>query len=132
MDKVSKKIRSKTMSAIRSCDTKMELKFRGALFKRGVRYRKNVGNLPGKPDVSIKSKKIAIFLDSCFWHCCPQHFRHPQSNLEYWANKFSRNKLKDKRVNGQYKKMGWKVIRFWEHEVDKDLGNCIKKVIDNL
>ena len=120
------------MSAIRSRDTKMELKFRKALFKRGVRYRKNVGNLPGKPDLAIKSKKLAIFLDSCFWHCCPQHFRHPKSNLEYWTSKFIRNKQKDKKVNREYKKMGWKILRFWEHEINKNLDSCVEKVINNL
>lgn len=128
VDKVSKEVRSRTMSAIRSNDTKMEVKFRKALFAEGIRFRKNVSGLTGKPDVAIKSKKIAVFLDSCFWHRCPRHFRRPQSNLDYWIPKIDRNTKRDKMINARYKKMGWKVFRFWEHEVEKSLEKCVGKV----
>lgn len=127
MDKVSKEMRSRIMSAIRSKDTKMEIAFRKALFKKGVRFRKHVSGLIGKPDIAVKSKRVAIFLDSCFWHRCPRHFRKPTSNKRYWNNKIARNIERDEEINKHYNSAGWKVIRFWEHDTERNLTRAVKK-----
>ena len=89
MDKVSKEIRSRNMSHIKSKDTSLEIIVRKELFKRGFRYRKNVKDLPGKPDIVLKKYNTAIFVNGCFWH---HHYNckfavYPKTNKEYWRNK---------------------------------------------
>ncbi len=106
------------MSAIRSKDTKIEISFRKMLWKNGFRYRKNSPNYFGKPDVVLKKYKTVIFLDSCFWHGCNKHFSPPASRKNYWVPKIKRNKERDKEVNRHYKKLGWKVFRIWEHDLE--------------
>lgn len=126
-DIVSKKKRSEIMSAIRSENTKIEISFRKALWQKGFRYRKNSPKYFGKPDIVFKKYKTVIFLDSCFWHGCKKHCRIPATRKKYWENKIERNKQRDKVVGKYYKKNGWNVLRFWEHEILKNLN----KVINN-
>lgn len=128
MDKVSKAIRSKTMSSIRSKDTTIELEIRKRLYKGGFRYRKNVSNMPGKPDIVFLGKKLVIFCDSCFWHGCTKHFRPPKSNQSYWLPKIKRNVERDKRIVKEYRKQGWAVLRFWEHEIQNHPNKVIRKI----
>jgi DNA mismatch endonuclease (patch repair protein) len=130
MDTVSKKKRSEIMSAIRSKDTKLEIGFRKALWKAGLRYRKNPKNYFGKPDVVFKKNKTVIFIDSCFWHGCKKHYRIPATRKEYWKNKIERNKQRDKEVSGFYKKAGWKIIRVWEHELKRGKMEIVYKIIN--
>jgi len=120
-DVVSKKKRSEIMSAVRSKDTKIEIAFRKALWKQGFRYRKNSAKYFGKPDLVLKKYKTAIFIDSCFWHGCKKHCRIPATNKKYWTDKINRNKERDKEVNKFYKKTGWKIIRIWEHDLQKNI-----------
>ena len=116
-DTVSLKKRSEIMSKIRSKDSKIEVAFRKALWKEGFRYRKNVKSYFGKPDLVLKKYKTVIFIDSCFWHGCKKHCRIPATNKEYWVNKIERNRKRDREVSKYYKKIGWKVIRIWEHDL---------------
>lgn len=132
MDKVSKKMRSEIMSKIRSKDSVMEITLRKELHKLGLRYRKNVHDLKGKPDIVFAKKKVAIFLDSCFWHGCRWHCRLPNTNRTYWVAKIERNKARDNNINKLYKKNGWTVLRIWEHEVNKNFERPIAKIIDFL
>lgn len=136
MDNLTKEQRQKNMRAIQCKDTKIEVLVCKALWNNGIRYRKNVKNLPGKPDIAIKKYKIVIFLDSCFWHKCPLHFKRPKSNLEYWDKKIARNVERDKEVNNFYIDNGWHILRIWEHQLKnkheieqtfKDIINFIKK-----
>lgn len=127
-DTISAQRRSEVMRAVRSNDTKIEVLFRKKLWAKGKRYRKNCRNVIGKPDIAFPGKKIAIFIDSCFWHGCPYHCRMPNSNKSYWIEKIKRNKERDKKVTRQLKKSGWKVLRFWEHSIQRDLSGCLKKV----
>ncbi len=130
MDVFSKKKRSEIMSKIRSKDTKIEIIFRKTLWKKGFRYSKNSDKYFGKPDLVLLKYKAVIFLDSCFWHNCPKHGYLPKSNLKYWRKKIKRNKERDKEVSKHYKKMGWKIIRIWEHEFrKKDAETIIDKLI---
>lgn len=121
------------MSKIGSKDTKIEILFRKALWKKGFRYRKNSSKHFGKPDIVLPKYKTVIFIDSCFWHSCPKHGYLPKSNLGYWRKKFERNKERDCEVKKYYKKIDWKLFRVWEHNIKKDpskpLNAILKKIV---
>ncbi len=119
MDTVSKKKRSEIMSRIRSRDSKIEVSFRKWLWAQGFRYRKNSEKYFGKPDIVLPKYKTVIFIDSCFWHGCKQHCRLPSTRRKFWKDKIERNKQRDKEVNRHYRKIEWKVIRVWEHDLKK-------------
>lgn len=119
-DSMSKEQRSKTMGAIRA-QSKLENIFSKSLWRRGLRYRKNVRKLKGTPDIVLQKYKIVIFVDSCFWHGCPLHFKRPKSNQEFWDKKIARNKERDKEIDEYYIEKGWNVKHIWEHEIRTDL-----------
>lgn len=128
-DNVSPEVRTRTMRAVKSNDSKMEVKFRSALWRSGLRFYKNVKNLPGKPDIVFPKKKVVVFLDSCFWHGCPKHLRMPKSGVDYWQPKIARNKNRDIEVNNIYLEMNWRVLRFWEHELKEGFDERVQDVI---
>ena len=130
-DRITKEQRSLVMSAIRA-KSKLENIVSRALWKQGVRFRKNVKSLFGTPDIAIKKYKIVIFVDSCFWHFCPEHGNIPKTNIEFWENKLIRNRQRDCEVNEYYKSKGWKVIRIWEHEISNDLDNVIFNLVKEI
>ena len=123
MDRVSKEQRSLVMSTVRAKGTKLEDRFCAALRGEGMRgFRRNVESLPGRPDVVFRAARVAIFLDSCFWHGCPRHLRMPASNLDYWTQKIRRNKARDKAAARLLRADGWTVVRVWEHRL-RDEGS---------
>jgi len=126
------KKRSKIMSKIKGKDTKPEIQFRKKLWEKGIRYRINNKKLLGKPDIIIKKYKIVIFIDGIFWHGYKWEERKPKikSNREYWIPKIERNIQRDKENNKKLSDEGWQVIRFWEHEIKKDLETCIDRLIN--
>jgi DNA mismatch endonuclease (patch repair protein) len=128
MDTVSTKKRSETMRAIKSRNTSLEKNFRKILRDAGYKFKNNVASLTGKPDIVFPKQKVAIFLDSCFWHGCKRHCRMPIANRVYWRKKIENNKKRDKKINAIYKKMGWEILRFWEHEIKK----CPNKTINHI
>jgi len=133
MDKISSDKRSDNMRKIKSKHTKPELVVRKMLYSDGFRYRINVKNLPGTPDIVFIKKKIAIFINGCFWHChdnCPK-FRYPKSNLDYWIKKLDYNVERDKLAYEKLKNMGWKVIVIWECEL-KDINALKQKLYGEL
>lgn len=113
--------RSYNMSRIRGKDTKPEILLRKALWKEGFRYTLKNKDIAGKPDMAFRKKKIVIFVDGCFWHRCPRHFVKPKSNADFWEKKIQSNIDRDRRINRDLKKEGWRVIRVWEHDL-KRLG----------
>lgn len=115
MDRMSAIKRSKIMAAIRSKNTKPELALRKALWLKGYRYRIHYGE--EKIDISFPKKKIAIFVDGCFWHACPIHSHYPKTNKNYWSAKLKRNVERDKAKAAKLSSDGWIVIRVWEHEL---------------
>ncbi len=125
------KKRSKIMSKIRGKNTKPEMLFRKALWAKGVRYRVDNRKLPGRPDVSIKKYKLAIFIDGEFWHGYNWEERKPKlkSNREFWIPKIERNLQRDREVNLQLEDLGFTVFRFWESEIKKNLDTCINDVM---
>lgn len=128
---ITKKQRSSNMSHIRSKDTKPEIRLRKALWKQGIRYRKNFSVLPGKPDIAITKCKLAVFVDGEFWH--GYDWANNKNNIhthrEYWIPKIEKNMERDKRVDKELKKMGWKVIRFWSKEVLKNTEYCTEMIL---
>lgn len=128
MDTVDAAKRSEIMSRIRSKDTKPELRLRRALWAAGLRYRKNVVGLPGKPDVVFRKARVCVFMDGCFWHGCPECYRPPKSNGAFWRAKVEGNRARDVRQTEALGKAGWTVLRFWEHEVSRSLDVCVKEV----
>lgn len=125
------KKRSKIMARIRGKNTKPELLFRKALWKRGIRYRVDSKKLPGKPDVSIQKYKLAIFIDGEFWHGYnwPERKKSIKSNRGFWIPKIERNMQRDSEVNHQLMEMGFTVFRFWEKEIRSQLDKCINDVL---
>jgi DNA mismatch endonuclease (patch repair protein) len=128
-DTVTKKERSEIMRAIKSKDSTIEQQVRKELSKLGIRYRKNVSYLKGKPDVVLNNAKKLIFIDSCFWHGCKKHGKIPKVRKKYWEEKIKANKKRDRQINLYYKNSNWKVVRIWEHEIKKDLDKTIKKIL---
>lgn len=108
------------MSKVRNKDSKIEIAVRKILWKNGIRYRKNSTKYFGKPDAVSKKYKTVFFVDSCFFHGCKKHCKLPTSNVKLWKNKIEGNVLRDKTVNKYYKKIGWDVVRVWEHDVVSD------------
>ena len=115
------------MSRIRQRDSKIELALRSALWRTGIRYRKHV-RIYGTPDLVISSACILVFVDSCFWHGCRFHCRRPKSNVDFWEAKIARNRKRDLKVTRYYRRRGWIVLRFWEHQLSEDLESCVERV----
>lgn len=129
VDRFSSEARSRVMSRIKQRDTAPEMALRRALWAAGLRYRLKLNRqLPGKPDLVFAGVKVAIFVDGCFWHGCPQHGRLPKSHEAYWAPKLARNLRRDAEVNAALEVMGWKVVRLWEHQIRADLAGCVARV----
>jgi DNA mismatch endonuclease (patch repair protein) len=132
MDNLTKEQRRKNMQNIRSTNTNPERVVMKELRRLNIYFAKNVSSIMGRPDIVFRRKKIAIFIDSDFWHCHPKRFIMPKSNKKYWEEKISRNKIRDKEVNKQLKRDGWKVIRLWEFDVKKNLRKCMNKILKAL
>ncbi|MFU0833943.1 MAG: Type II nicking enzyme V-HpaIIP [Oscillospiraceae bacterium] len=114
------------MKQVKNKDSKIELMLRKELWKRGIRYRKNVKNITGKPDIAFIGKKIAVFVDSEFWHGFNwEERKHDfKSHQEFWIPKIERNIERDKEVTKLLEDAGWIVIRFWGNEIKKNVARC--------
>lgn len=126
--------RSQVMSRVRGKDTKPEMAVRRALWAAGYRYRLHAKDLPGRPDIVFRSRKIAIFVHGCFWHGhegCPGH-RIPKSRSEWWEAKIERNRARDTEVREVLEGMRWTVIELWECKVMASLSDhgCLLGIID--
>lgn len=126
MDTVDAATRSRIMSRIRGRDTKPELQLRSLVFAAGLRFRANRKSVPGTPDLSNASRKLAVFVDGCFWHGCPRHYKEPKSRPEYWRTKIQRNKQRKDEVLVQL--ADWKVVEIWECELRENPALAAKKV----
>lgn len=122
--------RSRTMSKIRAKNTKPELLLRKELWKRGFRYRTSDKTLPGKPDISNKSRKVAVFVDGEFWHGYNWEVKKDaiKSNRAFWIPKIERNMQRDEEINALLERSGYKILRFWDFEVKKNLEDCVKAI----
>jgi DNA mismatch endonuclease, patch repair protein len=129
VDRITKEKRSKIMSAIRSKDTTPEIMLRKALWAIGLRFR--IQYCKEKIDIAFPSKKLAIFVDGCFWHGCPIHSHLPKSNKSYWLPKLQRNIERAKAKDERLREEGWTILHFWEHEL-ADIGKIASMIREQL
>lgn len=127
MDTLTRRQRSYCMAQIKRRDTTAEKLFRKYLWSKGIRGYRTKSKIAGKPDLYFAQKRLAVFIDGCFWHKCPKCFIKPKSNLSYWIPKIRSNVLRDKRNAEILKKNKIAIIRFWEHEVKDNLEKCYNK-----
>jgi len=125
--------RSRNMQANRRTDTKPEIRLRSALHALGLRFRKDfrvtAGEVKVKPDIVFTRRKVAVFVDGCFWHGCPDHGRTPSVNGWYWSPKLQRNRDRDERVTEALRADDWQVLRFWEHEALDDVVTTVADTV---
>ena len=136
VDKHTPEQRRKNMQAVKNKDSQIELLLRKELWSRGIRYRKNVNKIFGKPDIAFIRKKVAVFCDSEFWHGYNWEERKKdfKSHQEFWIPKIERNIERDSEVTKRLESEGWTVIRFWGKEIQKNTARCadiIEKVVDS-
>ena len=127
MDRLTPEQRRKCMQANRGSNTSPELRLRKALHALGYRYVLN-SKLFGKPDLVFVSRRVALFVDGCFWHGCPEHSVLPATNREKWVRKLAANARRDREVEATLVADGWKVVRVWEHDVRRDLVRTVRQI----
>lgn len=111
-------------------DTKPEMKVRSALHRRGLRFRvhaRPLADLRRTADVVFRPARVAVFVDGCFWHGCPEHGTQPSSNRAYWSPKIARNRERDRETDALLRDAGWFPVRVWEHE---DVGDAVERIAD--
>ena len=119
------------MGRIRGSNTGPENVLRSALWKRGLRYRVNARTPVGRPDVVVARRKLAVFIDGCFWHGCPDHYVRPRSRAEFWSEKLVENVERDIRQVAHLEELGWRVVRIWEHEVYETLTVVVDRILSD-
>lgn len=136
MDRHTPEQRHKNMQAIKNKDSEIEILLRRELWRRGLRYRKNVKTVFGHPDIAFMGKKVAIFCDSEFWHGYDWEHRKNdiKSRRDFWIPKIERNMQRDVEVTGTLEATGWIVLRFWGKEIKTDVSKCadiIETIVKN-
>ncbi|QSQ13897.1 very short patch repair endonuclease [Myxococcus landrumensis] len=124
--------RSEQMSRIRSRDTSPERILRSALWRAGLRFRLHARTPHGRPDVVFPGPRVAVFIDGCFWHGCPEHYVRPRTRNNFWSSKLRGNVERDRRQTLLLEETGWRVFRFWEHEIfesREELVECIRQAL---
>ncbi|MFN5168818.1 MAG: very short patch repair endonuclease [Cyclobacteriaceae bacterium] len=130
MDKLTVEQRKKNMQSVKSTGSKIEVKLSKALYAKGYRYRKNDKSVFGKPDITFKGLKVAIFVDSEFWHGKNWKVRKNdhKTNKDFWLNKIEGNIARDRLVNRTLKRQGWTVLRFWGKQIVENIDLCITEI----
>ena len=115
------------MSRQRTSGTGPELAIRRELHRRGLRFRVNVNDLPGRPDIVFTRARIVVQVDGCFWHGCPNHAVAPKANAAWWSTKLAANRERDARNDRALAQEGWLVIRVWEHEEPAEVADRVEE-----
>lgn len=122
------------MKKVRTRDTGPEIAVRKVLYGQGLRYRVNYR--PKEPDIgrstidiAFPGHHLAVFIDGCFWHCCPEHGEVPKANRDWWLAKFAENKSRDERITNILVSGGWQVLRFWEHESPTVVSESVLRAV---
>ena len=126
-DNLTPEQRRYCMSRVRGKDTAPERVVRSELHRRGLRFKKHVKQLPGKPDIVFSKRKVAVFVDGDFWH----GYRFPawQETLSaFWSDKIGKTRKRDRRNFGKLRRMGWRVVRIWQHQMERDLDGVTEEI----
>ncbi|MFH1047033.1 MAG: very short patch repair endonuclease [Patescibacteria group bacterium] len=128
-DRMAPDVRSRLMAKIRSKNTKIELLVFRALRQRKIYFQKHYRRAAGSPDVAWPKRKVAVFIDGCFWH----GYRYPQWQhklpSQFWRDKIERNRARDRRNFSALRRHGWLVLRIWEHQLHRQPAVCIERII---
>jgi DNA mismatch endonuclease (patch repair protein) len=131
MDNLTPDQRSHCMSRVKNRDTDIESLVRSELFRRGWRFRKHVSSLPGSPDIVFGRQRIAVFIDGDFWH----GYRFPlwkATVSTFWQEKIEKNRKRDRKNFAKLRKRGWRVVRIWQHEIERDIATCFARLEELL
>lgn len=125
------------MKGNRKRDTRPEVALRSSLHRAGLRFRRDYpirvpGRRPIRVDVAFTHARVAVFVDGCFWHSCPEHSNMPRANRSYWEPKLARNVQRDAQADAELAELGWHAIRVWEHERPTDAAQRVRKVLAEL
>ncbi len=131
-DDDKKEFRRETMKSVKTETTTLALKVAKELWRKGIRFRRNVEDLPGTPDIAIKKLKLVIFVDSCFWHGCKLHCKIPSTNKEFWHSKIERNRKIVEETNDYYINNGWTILRIWEHDIRNNFDETINSIMTTI
>ena len=121
------------MRGNRSRDTSPELRVRSLVHRRGLRYRvaqRPIPTLRRTADLVFRRAKVAVMIDGCYWHGCPEHFKQPSTNTAYWRDKIEGNRRRDHETDQLLAQAGWEVLRFWEHEDEAEVADAICAAVD--
>ena len=124
----------RSMRSNRSVDTKPEVRLRSLLHRQDLRFRKHVRPVPSlrcTADVVFPTQRVAVFVDGCFWHCCPDHGTRPKKNGDWWNTKLDRNIERDLRNNDALVAAGWSVLRVWEHQPVDEAASLVQSVVQS-
>jgi DNA mismatch endonuclease (patch repair protein) len=119
---------SAQMQRMPRASTGPEILIRRELHRRGLRYRVNYARLSGRPDIAFTSAQVAVFIDGCFWHSCPDHAVMPRNNREWWQEKLARNVARDHEKDKQLGLLGWVAVHVWEHEDPVRAADAIEEL----
>jgi DNA mismatch endonuclease, patch repair protein len=120
------------MSRLGRRDTKPELAIRSALHRKGFRFRVDRAPVPGlrsRADIVFGPERVAVYIDGCFWHSCPEHATQPKTNADWWQRKLAGNRERDRQIDNSLRKHGWHVLRIWEHEDPIEAADLIENVL---
>ncbi len=120
------------MQQIRSKGTKPEQKVFAELRRRKIYFAPHADKITGKPDLVFRRKKVAVFIDSDFWHGHPERHRAPKSNQDYWQAKIARNRQRDLEVTAALQAQGWSVLRLWEYDIQRHFPECIAQILQTI
>jgi len=124
------------MRANRRSDTEPEVALRRVLHRRGLRFRKDrriaTPSRGVRVDIAFPGVRLAVFVDGCFWHSCPEHATAPKSNADYWIPKLAENVARDRRNDRELVEIGWSVLRFWEHQPAEEMADRVAAAVDEL
>ncbi|MCK9871105.1 very short patch repair endonuclease [Nocardiopsis dassonvillei] len=118
----------------RSKDTRPEIRLRSILHRRGLRYRVAIRPIPSlrrTADIVFTRARVAVFVDGCYWHGCPDHYRPSKRNIEFWKEKIEKNRSRDEETNRKLTQSGWTVIRIWEHEELESAANRVLEAVED-
>lgn len=123
---------ARSMRGNKRRDTQPEIKIRKLLHASGLRFRIDYSLQPGirtKADIVFTRRRVAVYIDGCFWHGCPQHATYPKTNTEHWLPKLARNIERDRKTDAALQACGWTVIRIWEHVLPSDAAVLIARAV---